>query len=131
MKPQVSKLAQSGKQPSSEMRSCVGRMPYRPQWLAGARTEPPVSLPSAKSARPVETADADPDDDPPVMRQGAAPFTGAPKCALLPRAENASSSVMVLPTKRAPASSSAETTAAWRVLMPERASMCGLPAPVG
>ena len=77
----------------------------RPQWLAGARTEPPVSLPSAKSTSPCDTAEAEPDDEPPVMRSGAAPLTGEPKCAFWPFIENASSSVIVLPAKRAPASS--------------------------
>lgn len=113
------------------MRPCVGRRPYRPQWLAGARTEPPVSLPSAKSHRPDDTAEAEPDELPPVMRSLAAPLTGAPKCALLPFIENASSSVTVLPTKRAPASSSFCTAGAVVVLMPDIASRNGLPPPVG
>ena len=39
------------------------------------------------------------------MRSGAPPFTGVPKWAFLPLIEKASSSVIVLPTKRAPASS--------------------------
>ncbi|MCY1242720.1 hypothetical protein D9M72_557050 [compost metagenome] len=77
-KPQVSRLSGSGRQRSSEMRPCVGRMPNRPQWLAGARTEPPVSEPSAKSHKPFDTAEAEPDDEPPVMRSGAAPLTGRP-----------------------------------------------------
>jgi hypothetical protein len=79
-------------------------MPKSPQWLAGARTEPPVSVPSAKSQSPFETAAAEPDDEPPGMRSGAPPFTGVPKWAFLPLIEKASSSVIVLPTKRAPAS---------------------------
>ena len=87
------------------MRPCVGRRPTSAQWLAGARTEPPVSLPSAKSHSRFDTADAEPDDEPPLMRSGAAPLTGEPKCAFWPFIENASSSVIVLPTKRAPASS--------------------------
>ena len=72
-----------------------------------------------------------PDDEPPVMRSFAAPLIGAPKCALLPFIENASSSVTVLPAKRAPASSSFCTVGAVRVLMPDIASTIGLPPPVG
>ena len=65
------------------------------------------------------------------MRCGAAPLIGAPKWALLPFIENASSSVTVLPTQRAPASSSFCTVGAVCVLMPDSASSVGLPPPVG
>ena len=34
-----------------------------PQLLAGTRTEPPVSVPRAKSASPLATAEADPLDE--------------------------------------------------------------------
>ena len=78
-------------------------MPNRPQWFAGPRTEPPVSLPSAMSQSRFDTAEAEPEDEPPGMRSGAPPFTGVPKWAFLPESEKASSSVIVLPTKRAPA----------------------------
>ena len=113
------------------MRPCVGRRPTSAQWLAGARTEPPVSLPSAKSHRPFDTAAADPDDEPPVMRSGAAPLTGDPKCAFWPFIENASSSVIVLPTKRAPASSRRCTVGAVDVLIPDIARTNGWPPLVG
>ena len=106
-------------------------MPTRPQWLAGARTEPPVSVPSATSHSRFDTAAADPDDEPPLMRSGAAPLTGAPKCAFCPFIENASSSVTVLPAKRAPASSRRCTVGAVRVLRPDSASMNGWPPLVG
>ena len=39
---------------------------------AGARTEPPASLPKAKSHKLFDTADAEPEDYPPEMRSGAA-----------------------------------------------------------
>ena len=65
------------------------------------------------------------------MRSGAAPLTGEPKCAFLPFIENASSSVTVLPTKRAPASSSRCTVGAVVVLMPDIASTNGWPPLVG
>ncbi len=45
---------------------------------AGMRTEPPVSLPSAKSHRPAPQAAADPADEPPGRRPGARKFTGVP-----------------------------------------------------
>ena len=50
----------------------------RPQKDAGPRTEPPVSLPSAISTRPAATAAAEPDDEPPGTRPGAAGFIGVP-----------------------------------------------------
>jgi hypothetical protein len=53
-------------------------MPTKPQWLAGALTDPPVSEPKAKSHNRLDTADADPEEDPPLMRSGAAPFSGDP-----------------------------------------------------
>ena len=59
-------------------------MPQSAQWLAGARTEPSVLVPSAKSHSRLDTAEAEPDDEPPAIRSGTAPFTGAPKCALMP-----------------------------------------------
>ena len=42
------------------------------------RTDPPVSLPSAKSQAPAAVADADPLDDPPGIRPGARGLTGVP-----------------------------------------------------
>jgi hypothetical protein len=36
-----------------------------PQALAGLRTLPPVSLPSASGKRPAEMPDPEPDDEPP------------------------------------------------------------------
>jgi hypothetical protein len=42
------------------------------------RTEPPVSLPKAKSQAPAAVADADPLDEPPGNRSGARGFTGVP-----------------------------------------------------
>jgi hypothetical protein len=60
------------------MRPYVGRRPISPQKDAGPRTEPPVSEPSAKSTTPAATAEAEPDDEPPGTRSGAAGFTGVP-----------------------------------------------------
>ena len=66
--PQVSKLGANGMQLSIEIAPQVGRNPQTPQNAAGARTDPPVSVPSAKSTRPPATAAAEPQDDPPVIR---------------------------------------------------------------
>ena len=112
--PNVSKEGASGIVPSSEIAPCVVRRPISPQKLAGARTEPPVSEPVPMSASPPATAAADPDDEPPVTRSGARGFTGCGKCTFWPIIEKASSSVCVLPMKRAPASSSFCTAGAVR-----------------
>lgn len=42
------------------------------------RTEPPESVPSAKSHREAATADAEPLDDPPGTRSRAAVLSGVP-----------------------------------------------------
>ena len=47
-----------------------------PQKLAGTRTEPPVSEPTAKSTSPPATAAAEPLEEPPGTRSGARVFTG-------------------------------------------------------
>jgi hypothetical protein len=85
----------------------------------------------AKSARPAAVAAADPEDDPPVMRSFARTFTGSGKCLFWPFIEKVSSSVCVLPTKRAPAFSMASTIGAFVVWMGLSACMTGLPLPVG
>ena len=45
--------------------------------MAGARTEPPVSVPSAKSHKPFDTAAAEPEDEPPECDRRAAVHRGA------------------------------------------------------
>jgi len=90
-----------------------------------------AAVPSAKSTRLLDTAAAEPEDEPPVMRSGAPPLMGAPKWALLPFMEKASSSVSVLPANTAPASSSLRTVGAVRVLIPDCASSSGWPPLVG
>ena len=64
------------------------------------------------------------------MRSGAAGFTGVPKCAFMPYIDHASSSVWVLPTKAAPASSKASTAGAFACLISLMASAVGQPDPV-
>src|SRR6476660_7177645 len=70
--PTVSSVGANGITPATESSPCDGRHPQIPQLLAGTRTEPPVSVPIAKSTHPQATADADPRDDPPGTRSGAA-----------------------------------------------------------
>ena len=43
-------------------------MPVMPQYAAGWRTEPPVSVPVAIGARRAATAAAEPPEEPPGMR---------------------------------------------------------------
>src|SRR5262245_36061877 len=76
--PTVSNVGANGITPATEMNPCDGRYPQTPQLLAGARTDPPVSVPMAKSTSPQDTADADPLDEPPGTRFGAAAFNGVP-----------------------------------------------------
>src|SRR5258708_36774196 len=40
-----------------------------PQYAAGIRIEPPVSVPSARSQAPAATSAADPPEDPPEVRE--------------------------------------------------------------
>src|SRR5258708_32877267 len=49
-------------------RPWVGLSPVMPQYAAGMRMEPPVSVPMATGIIPAATAAPDPDDDPPVVR---------------------------------------------------------------
>ena len=69
--PAWSRLFAYGMQPSSGTVPKVGFMPTTPHRLAGTRTDPPVSVPGARSTRPVATATADPVDEPPAVRPGA------------------------------------------------------------
>src|SRR5215213_7998975 len=76
--PTVSSVGANGITPATEIKPCEGLHPQIPQLLAGTRTEPPVSVPSAKSTSPQATADAEPFEEPPVTRSGAAGFSGVP-----------------------------------------------------
>mmetsp|Transcript_5624 Transcript_5624/g.23826 ORF Transcript_5624/g.23826 Transcript_5624/m.23826 type:complete len:293 (-) Transcript_5624:450-1328(-) len=76
--PRVSKEGARGTHPRMETAPCVGLNPNTPQYDAGTRTLPAVSVPSAKSQKPAATAAALPLDDPPGMRSGAAGLTGVP-----------------------------------------------------
>src|SRR5471032_309290 len=67
-----------GTTPRRETRPNVGFSPITPQQAAGPRIDPPVSVPSAASARPSPTADAEPLDEPPGMRVGFCGLTAVP-----------------------------------------------------
>jgi hypothetical protein len=66
--PIVSSVRESGKTPCLSIRPSLVLNPTMPQKPAGARIEPPVSLPIAQGARPPATATAAPDEDPPATR---------------------------------------------------------------
>src|SRR6476469_3210656 len=72
--------------------------PTRPQKAAGTRTEPEVSVPTARSTIPAATATAEPEEEPPGIRSGASGLTGLPKCGFSPSPEKANSLWFVLPT---------------------------------
>ena len=129
--PVVSELGACGIMPVRSSRPWVGRMPYRPQKLAGTRTDPPVSVPSAVSHRPWATAEAEPDEDPPGTRSGALGLSGVPSNGFSPRMPSDTSSVTVLPISVAPASSRRCTAHAWRVGAVRWRGQSGLPPPVG
>ncbi|KGM08373.1 hypothetical protein N869_07240, partial [Cellulomonas bogoriensis 69B4 = DSM 16987] len=76
--PTVSNDGARPTRPSRATASCVVRNPYNPQYDAGTRTDPPVSVPNATSARWAATALAGPLVDPPGMRPGAAGLGGVP-----------------------------------------------------
>src|SRR5262249_34046399 len=49
----------------------LGLSPTTPQYAAGIRTEPPVSVPRARSHTPAATSAAEPPEDPPEVRDGS------------------------------------------------------------
>ncbi|CCF42604.1 hypothetical protein CH063_12558, partial [Colletotrichum higginsianum] len=89
-----------------------GLYPTTPQYAAGRRIDPPVSVPSATSASPVWTATALPPELPPaevgVADSGfsTGPWTEFRECDPMPN-----SSMFVLPTTWAPRSRS------WRTMV--------------
>src|SRR5699024_36569 len=106
----------------------LGRNPYTPQNAAGMRTDPPVSVPSAKSTSPAATAAALPPLDPPAIRRGSAGLGTGPVCGLLLVMPNESSCMLVFPTRCDPAALSRATTGASR---PGQCARPGVPAVVG
>ncbi|MNE58613.1 hypothetical protein D3C80_1536540 [compost metagenome] len=76
--PTQSRLVRAGITPLRLTRPNVGLSPNTPQQQAGTRTEPPVSVPKLKSARPAATAAAEPLDEPPGMRPGKRGLAAVP-----------------------------------------------------
>src|SRR4029077_6334808 len=101
----VSSVRDSGNTPCLSMRPSLVLNPTMPQKLAGARIDPPVSLPIAQGARPPATATAAPDEEPPATRgvAGSRGFLGVPKCGMRPSGEKANSERLVLPSATMPA----------------------------
>ncbi len=86
--PTVSREGARGCTPASGTSPMPGFSPTTPQAEAGIRTDPPVSVPSARSQRPAATATAEPEEDPPGQRCTALShgFQGAPTARLVPHA---------------------------------------------
>ena len=71
--------------------------------VAGTRTLPPASLPSATGAIPLATATALPLLDPPGILEGSHGFTGVPQCGFTPVGWMPNSCMLVLANTTAPA----------------------------
>ncbi len=87
------------------IRPIVVFSPVTPQNEAGARTEPPVSVPIAQGTRRAATATADPLLEPPGVRCVSASqgFHGVPMCWFVPQSPSANSTLCVLPITIIPA----------------------------
>src|ERR1700722_15959279 len=90
----------------------VGLTPTTPHSAAGWRMEPPVSLPSATDEKPAATAAALPPDEPPGTRSRLWGLRVGPKAECSVDEPMANSSMLVLPTKTAPAALSLVTAVA-------------------
>src|SRR5215471_12426801 len=102
--------------PARETRPYVGRIPVSPQNADGQRIEPQVSVPSANVASPAATAAPEPDDEPPVHRDGSQGLRPGPVAEAFanryPR-QPANSTIAVLPSSTAPCASSRSITVAF------------------
>src|SRR5437762_3910926 len=87
-------------------------MPTTPQYAAGSRTEPPVSVPRLPSASPAATATAEPPDEPPGTRARSHGLRALPYAEFSLDEPIANSSQFVLPTITAPAALSRAVTVA-------------------
>src|SRR5262249_38936464 len=95
---------------STGTRPYDGFRPTMPQYAAGIRIEPPVSVPSAYSQTPAATSAAEPVLDPPDVRAGSRGLNVIPNAGLtLPAAY---SSRFVLQRRSAPAARRQVTTSA-------------------
>ncbi len=89
-----------------------GRSPTTPQKLAGLRSEPPMSLPSAIGSMPAASAAAAPPLLPPHVFVSSYGFSVAPNTVLNVCEPAPNSGVLVLPTAMAPAVRSRSTMSA-------------------
>src|SRR4051812_5273838 len=110
--PAWSKLGASGQQPSSDTSPWVGLKPTVPVQAAGMRTEPPLSVPIAASARPAASAAALPPLDPPGVRSGAIGLGTQPKWSFSLVTPHANSCRLVFPTLTYPPASRSATAGA-------------------
>ena len=81
-----------------------------PQYAAGIRIEPPVSVPSASAQAPAATSAAEPPEDPPEVRAGSRGLRVSPTCGCAKPA--AYSRHWLVAKTSAPAARSRATTAA-------------------
>mmetsp|Transcript_3297 Transcript_3297/g.11897 ORF Transcript_3297/g.11897 Transcript_3297/m.11897 type:complete len:282 (+) Transcript_3297:615-1460(+) len=111
--PTVSNELQYAINPNLDTRPYVGFNPTTPQYAAGNRTDPPVSLPSAKNADPFATAAALPALDPPAVRAPSddVGFNVAPRVDVVPELPMPNSSMFVVPMSTAPERSRNSRTA--------------------
>src|SRR5262249_1414125 len=105
----VSCSGEIGTMPRRETRPMVGFRPTTPLIAAGQVTEPSVSVPMAKAARPAATAAPEPADEPQAERSSPYGLRTSPPTALQPLIERverklAHSDRLALPRITAPAS---------------------------
>ena len=81
----------------------VGRRPTTLQKAAGLRSEPPMSLPSARGTKPAAREAAAPPDEPPTERPCRYGLCDAPNTGLKVCDPAANSGTLVFPTRTAPA----------------------------
>ena len=107
-----SSVRQAGTTPAVLSSPRVGFRPIKLLNAAGTRPEPAVSVPSAKVTWPFATAIAEPELDPPEINRSSNTLEQAPNGERVPTNPVANWSMLVLPIKIAPASSSRFTTVA-------------------
>ncbi len=111
MGPIVSSEFAYATRPYRETLPYVGFSPTMPQNAAGQRTEPPVSVPSARSASPAATAAAEPPEEPPGTRETSRGLRVGPKPEFSVVVPMPNSSMLVLPLISPPAAFTSAT--AW------------------
>jgi hypothetical protein len=94
------------------MRPTCAFIEKMPQKAAGIRSDPPPSVPSVSGTVPAATAAAEPELEPPVVRETSQGFRVIPDSGEFEEAFQPSSGVVFLPTMIAPAASMRSTTGA-------------------